>query len=252
RGTGWLLHARTGGEWLLSLCFRVKKGAFTHADLDADLGLLSLDEMTDLPVYGHESRVKVRNLRSGWQEVTIKVWNREEIDTDEFRAFLEQAVTSYLSISAPKAQKSEELLPWKKLGRRWHLMRKGLPAGGRIGWDFGLLEELLPITEKGLSKLNVDYTVRSKINWHHAKSGRLAAELHTRRADCAELTLHCQPGKVTLGAVSAFGESSEVVAGDDSDTVRLKFRTIEQAQSSDLAKFLSRIGSKLVNSRKQK
>jgi excinuclease ABC subunit A len=252
RGTGWLLHARTGGEWLLSLCFRVKKGAFTHADLDADLGLLSLDEMTDLPVYGHESRVKVRNLRSGWQEVTIKVWNREEIDTDEFRAFLEQAVTSYLSISAPEAQKSEELLPWKKLGRRWHLMRKGLPAGGRIGWDFGLLEELLPITEKGLSKLSVDYTVRSKINWHHAKSGRLAAELHTRRADCAELTLHCQPGKVTLGAVSAFGESSEVVAGDDSDTVRLKFRTIEQAQSSDLAKFLSRIGSKLVNSRKQK
>ncbi len=252
RGTGWLLHSRTWGEWLLGLCFRVRKAAFEQHELDASLGLLPLDEMTELPVYGHESRVRVRNLRSGWQEVTLKVWNREEIDTDDFRTFLDQAVDSYLSISIPEAQKPADLLPWKKLGRRWHLMRKGLPAGGRIGWDFELLEPLLTVVEKGLEKLTVDYTIRSKINWNHAKTGKLLAELHTRRADSAELTLYCQPGKVTLGAISGFGDSAEVLSVTYCDRVRLQFRTVDQTQNSALATFIGRIGSKLVSGGKSR
>ena len=62
KGLGWFLHARTGGEWLLSLCFRVKKGEFTTEDLDSKLGLIPLDDMEEIPVYGREPRVKARDL----------------------------------------------------------------------------------------------------------------------------------------------------------------------------------------------
>ncbi len=82
-GLGWFLHARTGGDWLLSLCFRVRKNTFEQDDLDGKLGLKPLDDIEEIPVYGREPRVKVKNLKSAWQEITIKVWKKDEIDTAE-------------------------------------------------------------------------------------------------------------------------------------------------------------------------
>ncbi len=235
KGLGWFLHARSGGEWLLSLCFRVKKNEFTTEDLDASLGLKPLDDMEDVQAYGRDPRVKARNLKTAWQEVTIKVWKKTEVDTPAFRQFLKQALKSYLTLSKAEARNPEDLMPWKQLGRKWHLMKKGMPATGRGVWDIKIVERLLPVVESHLGKCEVDYGIRSRIHWTEAKSGKPVAELHTKRSDGVDLILYFPSGKVTIGAIAAIGESQDIQSGrDGQDAVRIRFTKSEQLGDTDL------------------
>ncbi|MCX7386695.1 MAG: excinuclease ABC subunit UvrA [Planctomycetales bacterium] len=239
KGLGWFLHARSGGEWLLALCFRVKKNAFTTEDLDASLGLKPLDEMEDVQAYGSDPRVKARNLKTAWQEVTIKVWKKSEVDTPAFRQFLKQALKSYLALSKAEAKNPEDLMPWKQLGRKWHLMKQGVPAVGRGVWDIKIVERLLPVVEMHLDKYEVDYGIRSKIHWTEAKSGKAVAELHTKRSDGIDLILYFPSGKVTLGAIAAIGESQEIQpTRDGQDAVRIRFTKVEQLGDTDLIRLI--------------
>jgi excinuclease ABC subunit A len=234
KGLGWFLHARTGGEWLLTLCFRVKKGEFTTEELDERLGLIPLDDMEEIPVYGREPRVKARDLQSAWQEVTIKVWKKSEIDTGAFRKFLTQALKSYLGQAKAESANPDDLMPWKKLGRKWHLMRKGLPGNGRIPWEFDVLERLLPILENALPSLEVDYGIRSKINWAQP-DGRVVAELHTKRSDGVDLVLTVPAASTTIGAIAQLGASQEIEPHKDGfDRVRIRFTRIDQLQTASV------------------
>ena len=91
----WFLHALTGGEWLLELCFRVPRGTFDWRKLDAELGLLTLDERDDLETYGDWARVDVRRRRDGCDAVVVYVYDRAEIDTPAFRRFVKRAAAAY-------------------------------------------------------------------------------------------------------------------------------------------------------------
>jgi excinuclease ABC subunit A len=93
----WFLHALTGGEWLLELCFLVPPGTFKWLELDAQLGLKTLDEREDLETYGDWSRVDVRPRSIGMDAVVIYVHDRAEIDTAGFRKFIRQAARAYLT-----------------------------------------------------------------------------------------------------------------------------------------------------------
>ncbi len=241
KGLGWFLHARTGFEWLLQLCFRVKKSEFTTEDLDQRLGLIPLDDMEEIPVYSSDPRVKARDLKTAWQEVTIKVWKKEEIDTPAFKKFLTQALNSYLKLSKAEATNPEDLMPWKQLGRKWHLMRKGLPGSGRVPWEFGLLEKLLPVLEDCLKDCEVDYGIRSKINWSRAK-GQTIAELHTKRSDGADLILHVKPGTITIGAIATLGASQEITHHKSGlDQVRIRFESSAQVVESKLRELIDKV-----------
>jgi len=249
KGLGWFLHARSGAEWLLSLCFRVKKGEFTTEDLDDRLGLIPLDDMEEIPVYGREPRVKARDLKTAWQEVTLKVWKKDEIDTPAFRKFLNQALASYLKLSRAESANPEDLMPWKQLGRKWHLMRKGLPGNGRVAWDFGLLEKLLSAVESVYGNYDVDYGIRSKINWERGRDHQTVAELHTKRSDGADLIVYAPAGNITIGAIAALGASQEVTPHKgEMDQVRIRFEKGSQAASDELLTFLRRVESLLKES----
>ena len=244
KGLGWFLHARSGAEWLLSLCFRVKKGEFTTEDLDARLGLIPLDDLEEIPVYGREPRVKARDLKTAWQEVTIKVWKKSEIDTPAFRKFLTQALASYLKLSKVESANPDDLMPWKQLGRKWHLMRKGLPGSGRVPWEFGLLEKLLPVVEEACSHCEVDYGIRSKINWTRRSDGKTIAELHTKRSDGVDLVVYAPAGKITIGAIAALGASQEVEPHKgELDQIRIRFETSIQAPVDSLREFFKKVVS---------
>ena len=93
---GWFFHALTGAEWLLTLKFRVPRDTFQQHELAPALGLLPLDDIDELPIYGRGSRVRVKNIRKPWQEVTVQVHWFREIDTPEFQAFLATATDSFL------------------------------------------------------------------------------------------------------------------------------------------------------------
>jgi len=114
-----------------------------------------------------------------------------------------------------------------------------VPATGRGVWDIRIVERLLPVVEMHLEKCDVDYGIRSKINWTEAKSGKSVAELHTKRSDGVDLILYFPSGKVTIGAIAAIGESQEIQsARDGQDAVRIRFTKFEQLLSADLLKLI--------------
>ena len=97
----WFLHALTGGEWLLELYFQVPRGTFKWHELDAQLGLKTLDERADLETYGDWSRVDVRPRRGGLDAVVVYVHDKREIDTPGFRRFIRDAVRAYAAHVRP-------------------------------------------------------------------------------------------------------------------------------------------------------
>ncbi|MGV2334506.1 MAG UNVERIFIED_CONTAM: hypothetical protein LVR18_10465 [Planctomycetaceae bacterium] len=176
----------------------------------------------------------------------MQVW-KAEIETPAFRKFLAKALQSCLQLSKAEAANPEDLMPWKKLGRRWHELRKGLPGSGRVPWEFGLLEHLLPTVETALEGLAVEYGLRSKINWSRPESETVVAELHTKRSDGVDLCLYCRPGDVTIGAIASLGESQTITADKGRDLVRIRFTTESQARAADVKKFLQTVGPRLSN-----
>ncbi|MCA9011489.1 MAG: ATP-binding cassette domain-containing protein, partial [Planctomycetaceae bacterium] len=247
-GLGWFLHARSGGEWLLSLCFRVRKNEFTTETLDASLGLKPLDDMDHVEAYGRDPRVKARNLKTAWQEVTIRIWNKAEVDTPAFRQFLKRALKSYLTLSKAEATNPEDLMPWKQLGRKWHLMKKGLPAVGRGVWDFSTVETLLPVIETALGKFDVEYGLRSKICWSSAGDKRPVAELHTKRSEGLDLVMFFPAGEITIGAIATIGESQAIEPTRDGyDAVRVRFTKLDQLKPKEIVKLLNECQGNIKN-----
>ena len=234
KGLGWFLHARTGGEWLLVLCFRVRKNTFTAEELDAALGLPPLDDMKEIPVYSSEPRVRVRNLKTAWQEVTIQVWKKSEIDTPAFRTFLTKALESCLQLSNAEAINPEEIMPWKLLGRRWHELRQGLPDRSASPWDFDVIAQLLPVVEQSFKDFTVDYGFRSKITWSRPEDSTAAVELHTKRSDGVDLCLYCRPGEVTVGSIANIADDRSITPNGARDLVRLRFTKTASAKSPEV------------------
>jgi len=235
-GLGWLLHARTGHEWMLSLCFRVRKHTFDVKSLDVALGLTPIDDVEEIQYYSQSPRVNVRNMKTPWQEVTIKVWKKEEIDNPAFKLFLQEAVAAHLSQATKEKANPDDLMPWKQLGRKWHLMKKGLPK--KPGWDFRTIEKLLPVVESAFKDCNVDHGVRSKINWKDKDSGHPTVELHTKRKDGVDLVVYVPQDSVTIGAIAGFGAEQEVkLYRDGRDRVRIRFESPSEV-SAKLGKWL--------------
>ena len=228
-GLGWLLHARTGHEWMLTLCFRVKKNTFDSKTLDAALALVPIDDVEEIHYYSQSPRVNVRNMKTPWQEVTIKIWKKEEIDNPAFRAFLEQVVEAHILQAKKEKANPEDLTPWKQLGRKWHLLKKGLPKSPE--WDFKTIEKLLPVAEQAFEACNADFSVRSKMSWSN-KNGDPVAELHSKRKGSVDLVLFVPNDTVTIGAVVEFGAEQEVKSQRSGwDAVRLSFTAPAQINS---------------------
>ena len=148
KSIGWFFHAITGEAWLLKMKFRVAKNTFRRQELVDRFQLKTLNQMEELPIYGNEPRVKCRSLRGPWQEVQINAHTWEEIDTPEFWSFLEEAVAGFQKFTKLTELKPEDHMPWKKLGQRWHFMRKGFPPGKRVLWDLAVWEELYEMLQE--------------------------------------------------------------------------------------------------------
>ncbi|HAA62196.1 MAG TPA: excinuclease ABC subunit A, partial [Planctomycetaceae bacterium] len=236
---GWFFHALTGGEWLVTLKFRVRRNTFHREELQQQLDLKPLDDIDELPIYGRGSRVGVKNIKGPWQEVTLKVHWLREIDTPEFRAFLATAQDSFLEHTRRSKQDPENLMPWKVLGQKWHQMRKGFPAGKRVGWPEGLVKELADGLNTAAGKPVTDWTGRMSVSFRLAETGPVWAQLWTKRVHSVDLVLFGPPGAIPLGRVASLGSKREITTYKDGrDAVKISFRSLKQARHADFSRFL--------------
>ena len=236
---GWFFHAITAETWLLKMKFRVYRGTFDRKELVQRLDLKTLNQMDDVATYGNEPRIKVKSAKGPWQEVEIRAFTLEEIDKPEFWQFIEEAVAGFSKVEERKELNLDDHTPWKKLGQKWHFMRKGFPPGKQIKWAPEVLEELCELLE--------DVAPDSQFLWNNQVVVRMYLNGHrdpwagivTKKPEHVLLALSGPKGAIPLGRFADLGHDRELdESKDDYDVVKLAFRTVEDLHRSGLAEFL--------------
>ena len=243
-GHGWFFHALTGDEWLLSLTFRVPKNTFSQDKIRRQLALESLDDLDELPVYGRSERVRVKNLKSPWQEVKITVHWLREIDTPEFREFLDSAAKAYGDKVTAAKTNIDDFAPWKVLGKKWHLSRKGFPSGKRVKWAVGVLDELTNLLENSLPRAEVDWGNKQVVYFKPAGSESVHAAVHTKRRGGIDLSLFVDRGQFALGKIAGLGREREIaVHPSGQELIKIRFDNAAQVAKPALKELLKEIAA---------
>jgi len=243
-GTGWLLHALTGDEWLLRLHFRVPKGTFSEEELRKKIRLKSVNELDELPIYNRSDRVRINQQKGAFQEVVLDVHWLEEIDTSEFRQFLKQAVAAYLGQVERTGQSIDDLSPWKVLGRKWHLSRKGFPSNKRVAWPAEVVEELFSLIEGAFPKLQPDWSNKTTVPYRRSGEKETVLDLQSKRRESVVLTLYAPTGTYALGQISSLGEERDISpARQGQDKIVLEFTTTDQVTNPALKSFLKKFAA---------
>ena len=147
------------------LAKNVGKKAFDEITLSQELGLKDVNDLDEIPVYNRQPRVRIRPAVNGpFEDVTVVLLKPSDMETPEFETFFAKARQSFLDATNPKALDLEDLTPWKKLGRKWHLMRKGFLLGA-IEWEVAVLEELAALLDELLPDAKVDWTQKVVVNY---------------------------------------------------------------------------------------
>ncbi|HWL09581.1 MAG TPA: excinuclease ABC subunit UvrA [Planctomicrobium sp.] len=238
-GTGWFLHALTGDEWLLHFYFRVPKGTFDEEELQRKIRLKSVNDLDELPIYNRSDRVRINKQKGAFQEVVIDAHWLEEINTPEFKQFLKQAVNAYLGKVEQTGQSLENLSPWKVLGKKWHLSRKGFPSSKRVAWSADVLEELFTLLE-GFEKIQPDWANKTTVPYRVNGDKGAIVELVTKRRESVALNLHSKTGTHALGEIAQLGNHREIAPyRNGQDRIQIELTAVEQVRDKALKRFLT-------------
>ncbi len=234
KSRGWFMHAITGETWLLKVKFRTAKNVVRREELADRFPFKTLNEMDDLPIYGNEPRVRAKPGKGPWQEIEFRLHSLDEIDTPEFWDFLEKAVRGFEQATGQLAANPDELMPWRVLGQKWHLSRKGFPPGKPALWDLSLLEDLCKMLQDSAGQ-------GAEFVWHNqqlvhvclSKNKQPWATLYTKRSASVDVILYGPKNRFGLGRITSIGHEPAIEGQHaDYDVVKLSFRHPRELRSS--------------------
>jgi len=247
KSDGWFLHAMTGEEWLLRLKFRPGRGAFKQEALTNALGLGSMDDLKDVPIYGRQSRVRVRKLRSIFQQVDISVYRLAEIQTPAFREFLEKSVVSFTKAIDKLHADPSTAEPWTGDGEGWHKSTKGFKPGRTRRWESALLDRVLRSVEDA-AEGKFDWASRDSVKRRFPGIGQAWARLMTKEHRALRLVLVGPKGAFNLAAIDNLGSSQRLRNNSIRfDAIELTFESEDDVSHSLLTDFLSRHAEAFLN-----
>jgi excinuclease ABC subunit A len=239
KSTGWFFHAITAETWLLIMKFRAYRGTFQRQELLDRIQLQTLNQMEGLPIYGNEPRLKCRSARGPWQEVEIRAHTYEEINTPDFWRFLEQAVRGFFRFSAQPSSELEEHTPWKKLGEKWHFLRKGFAPGKRIEWDVEVLELLCEMLREAAPQVQFLWNNQVLVRAYLPGQRDPWVSLLTKRPEALVLALHVPKNGIAFGRLAELGCDRDLDASrPDVDILKLLFRSRADLDRGDLPTLL--------------
>jgi excinuclease ABC subunit A len=239
KSDGWFFHAITGERWLVKLKFRTAKKTFDREKLVADLGLKPLNDIDEIEAYGRGPRVKCKNLRGPWQEVQIDAHSWQEIDSPAFWSLVERAVAGFQKFAERIATKPEDVMPWKVLGQKWHLSKKGFPPGKKTSWKPEVLEELLEMLSDAVPNGQFLWNNQNFVYLMVPGVRKPWATVYTKRLAGVDLVLNGPKGAFQLGSVAQMGASQAVETdAEDRDQVKLRFVTTDELHAENVGAFL--------------
>ncbi|MBM3998590.1 MAG: excinuclease ABC subunit UvrA [Planctomycetes bacterium] len=238
KSQGWFFHALTGETWQLKMKFRTAAGTFRGPAWIESLGLGTLNQLDEIPLYGNEPRVRVQKVKGPWQEVEIRAHSWKEIDTPAFWDFLEKAVRGFVRAEQAILANPLDATPWKKLGRRWHVLRKGFPPGRRVEWPAELLEETLRFFESLTPADAFVWTHQVLVHVRRPDNGQPWATIVTKRTDAVHVHLHGPPGMVTLGRIADFGCDRAIESHAVGESARISLKSLDELRSDGFRSFV--------------
>lgn len=241
KSDGWFLHAMTSEEWLLRLKFRPGRGAFKQESLERQLGLGTLDDLKEVPLYGRKPRVRVRRLRSVFQQVDVAAFRLAEIDTPAFREFLEKAVASFTKAVDQLHSDPAGAAPWMGDGEAWHRSKSGFKPGRKRRWDPELLDRVLACVEEASPSGAWDWSSRDSVKRRLRDEGPAWARATTKDHRALRLALVGPKGAFNLAAVDHLGAARRVrTANSRFDVVEIEFFSPDDLSAPLLSEFLAR------------
>jgi excinuclease ABC subunit A len=219
--------------------FRTAKGTFRREKLLEKINLNTPNQMEDLPIYGNEPRVKCKSIRGPFQEIEIRAYTLEEIDTPEFWDFLETAVTGFDRFTERASLNPDDIMPWKKLGQKWHFSQKGFPLGKRVKWEHKILEELFEVLQDTAPDGQFLWNNQQLVHLYAKGQKQPWATVMTKRADHLELVVTGPSGQFGLGRIADLGcDREHDGTNENSDQFKIRFMTADDLRRGDLATFL--------------
>ena len=199
---GWFFHAITAETWLLKMKFRVKRGTFQRDELPKKLDLKTLNQLDEIPLYGNQPRVKVTSPVPGWQEVELRVWNMNELDTPEFWKFLDNAIEGFEARSKRIETNLEDHMPWTKLGKKWHVSQKGFKPGKKVQWDAELIELIEDMLNQMAPEMEIDWNNKQLVHFSIGGSERPWISMQTKKTQHVLLHVNGSPEILTAGSLA--------------------------------------------------
>ena len=239
KSDGWFFHAITGEAWLLKMKFRVARNTFNRQELERRIPLPTLNQMDEIPLYSNSPRLRLKTGRGPYQEVELRVHTLAEVDHDEFWRFIDQMTENFARKTNDTTTKLEDHMPWKKMGQKWHFLRKGFPPRKKIQWDSEVLEELHHLLCDILPDGHWLWNNQMLVNLYITGQREPWARMLTKRPESLDLVLASPKNAVAYGRANELGWDREFDSmKEDIDYIRLKFRTLADLEKGDLRGFL--------------
>jgi excinuclease ABC subunit A len=228
KSRGWFFHAITAETWLLKMKFRVKRGVFKRDELPGRLDLKTLNQIDEVPLYGNQPRVKVSNPVPGWQEVEIRVCNMQEMDKPEFWHFLDEAIDGFFARSKRIESNLDDHMPWTKLGRKWHLSRKGFKPGKRVHWEPELIDAFTEQIQKMVPEVEIDWNNKQLVHYKLPGLDSPWISLQTKKTKHLLIHVNGLTESLTAGSVSEIDNLHHYKSNDSIATAQVAINENEQ------------------------
>ncbi len=251
KGT-WFAHFLTGSRHQLDVMIRIPKGTFTQSKLNRELNVKTLDERTDLPIYGPDERVALRPRYPQWDEV--RMWLRDFVDVDrrKFRKFLKQATSAYLSRLEEEQGDKKKSEPWKAEGRAWHLSQKSMHLHDPAVWEPSTLIALIGLFKKLQPDIKVDWNKKVLIALSVPGEKKIACTIVTNRPQGLRIELTSPISLCTPAEIDRLGIDAEVrpAAKYGYDGLNFWIRSLDENDPKQLAAVWQKIRKHYINNRR--
>lgn len=246
KSRGWFLHAITAETWLLKLKFRVPRRSFTKAELQSVVELSTLNQLDEVEAYGNEPRIKAK-AAGQWMELEIRAYTLDEIDTDKFWKWLEEASFAFLGKTTPEKKEDtpaksdpKNATPWKVLKQRWHSLRKGFPPGKDIVWPAETLSVFIQAVHQsaGGGRWRWDEQTTARYILPGQKEPWIV--LHTKRPEGLIAVLNGPKGYEPGGLKDTLPMKVQISArGENEEQIQVSFTELQQPRDPSVRKLLS-------------
>jgi len=230
----WFAHFLTGFRELLEVALRVPTGTFDETQLRALLSIHTLDERSDLPIYGQWSRVHVRSLTTGWDDIRLSLRDFKDIQKAAFRAFLKTAVGAYSRKVSEIQQQPEQQRPWLSDGQLWHLSHKAMSSRQKPKWKPPLLLTLIGRFKSIQPDLKPDWGSKTAVLLRSPGLGAYAGKIVTNMGRGLRFELRAPKNVLTPAQVDRLGEDVEIRPRGQDDWIIFWVRSLSDMDTGQL------------------